>query len=135
MTNPHTLTILIAGATRGLGLGLVRAFLAHGWQVIATARDPRKADALDALQRDNADRLSIETLDVADPASIKALAPRLGQRKIDVLFVVAGVISQRETPLQELAPDAVAHEFATNAIGPVSLARWKRIRALSPGWM
>jgi NAD(P)-dependent dehydrogenase (short-subunit alcohol dehydrogenase family) len=122
MTNTHPHTILLAGATRGIGLGLVREFLGHGWQVIATARNPQKADALHDLQRTHTDRLDIETLDVADPASVKALATQLGPRKIDVLFVVAGISTQRDTPVQNIAPEAVAHEFITNATGPIALA-------------
>jgi len=122
MTNPHPKTILLAGATRGLGLGLAQEFLGRGWLVIATARDPQKAAALHDLQRNHPDRLAIETLDVADPASIKTLAKQLGGRKIDVLFVVAGISSQRDTPIQENPPEAIAREFITNATGPVALA-------------
>jgi NAD(P)-dependent dehydrogenase (short-subunit alcohol dehydrogenase family) len=122
MTNPLPQTILLAGATRGLGLGLVQEFLGRGWHVIATARSPDKATALHDIQRSHADRLSIETLDVAEAASIKALAAKLGGRKIDVLFVVAGISSQRDTPIEENPPEAIAREFITNATGPVALA-------------
>jgi NAD(P)-dependent dehydrogenase (short-subunit alcohol dehydrogenase family) len=121
MTQTHK-TVLLAGATRGIGLGLVREFLGHGWHVIATARDPHKAGALHDMRRDHADRLVIEILDVADLASIKALGARLGGQTIDVLFVIAGISSQRDTPVQEIAPQAVAQEFITNATGPVALA-------------
>ena len=40
---------LIIGASRGLGLGLVKELLADGWDVTATVRHPQKADALKAL--------------------------------------------------------------------------------------
>ncbi|MBO5393793.1 MAG: SDR family NAD(P)-dependent oxidoreductase, partial [Pseudomonas sp.] len=39
---------LIIGASRGLGLGLVKELLADGWTVTATVRDPKKAEALKA---------------------------------------------------------------------------------------
>lgn len=37
---------LVVGANRGIGLGVVEAFLDHGWDVIATARHPDQATAL-----------------------------------------------------------------------------------------
>jgi NAD(P)-dependent dehydrogenase (short-subunit alcohol dehydrogenase family) len=42
--------ILICGASRGLGLGLVRAFLDSGWQVHAVVREVRPASPLDGLR-------------------------------------------------------------------------------------
>ena len=44
MSTPKT--ALIIGASRGLGLGLVKQLLKDGWDVTATVRDPSKADAL-----------------------------------------------------------------------------------------
>lgn len=41
--------ILIVGASRGLGLGLAKQFSSAGWQVIATVRDPQRAEALNGL--------------------------------------------------------------------------------------
>ena len=39
-------TVLVAGASRGLGLEFARQYAADGWRVIATARQPEKAEAL-----------------------------------------------------------------------------------------
>ena len=49
MSTPKT--ALIIGASRGLGLGLVKQLLQDGWDVTATVRDPSKADALKAVVR------------------------------------------------------------------------------------
>ena len=35
-------TILVTGANRGLGLEFARQYAAEGWEVIATARNPKK---------------------------------------------------------------------------------------------
>ena len=43
-------TVFLAGASRGLGLEFARQYAADGWRVIATARDPRKADALGGVR-------------------------------------------------------------------------------------
>ena len=42
-------TIFILGASRGIGLGLVKEFLARGWQVVASERS--RSDALHALEQ------------------------------------------------------------------------------------
>ena len=115
-------TILLAGANRGLGLGLAREYLDRGWQVIATARDPQSAQGLRELQSAHQGALAIEQLDVADPASGAALAGRMGGRKLDALFVVAGMSGYKEAPIHEVPPEGVAREFVVNASGPVTLA-------------
>ena len=112
-------TILLAGASRGLGLGLTEEYLGRGWQVIATARTPDKADGLARL---HGDRLVVEQLDVADPASIAALAGRMGGRTLDVLFVVAGISTNSQVPAHQVGHADVAKEFITNTTGPIALA-------------
>jgi len=42
-------TALIIGASRGIGLELVRQYVADGWRVIATARDDAGRDRIQAL--------------------------------------------------------------------------------------
>jgi len=83
-------TILITGANRGLGLEFVRQYSTEGWQIIATCRDPEKADELKALR---SDKIRIEQLDTVNTASITALAPKLKGVVIDVLINNAGIYS------------------------------------------
>ena len=54
--------------------------------MIATVRDPQRAEALNGLPQ-----LRIETLDMDDAASVDQLAARLAGTPIDVLFVNAGI--------------------------------------------
>ena len=115
-------TILLAGASRGLGLGLAAEYLGRGWQVIATARSPDKADGLARLRAEHGDRLTVEQLDVAAPDSVGALAGRMGARRLDVLFVVAGINASAEEPVHKVSPEIVAREFLTNATSPIALA-------------
>ena len=112
-------TILLAGASRGLGLGLTQEYLSRGWQVIATARTPDKADGLAKLA---CDRLTVEQLDVSDPASVGALGGKLDGRTLDVLFVVAGISTNSQVPAHEVGHADVAKEFITNTTGPIALA-------------
>ena len=118
----ETGTILLAGASRGLGLGLARAYLEQGWQVVATVRDRGAATELAELARTHDTHLRIETLDVTSPADREALANALAGTKLDLLFVVAGMHAERETALADVPNDIAALEFLTNATGPVALA-------------
>ncbi len=115
-------TILLAGASRGLGLGLAAEYLSRGWQVIATARTPEKADGLAKLRAEYADRLTVLPLDVAAPESVKALAGTLDGRTLDVLFVVAGISTNGKVPAHTVGAEDVALEFTTNSIAPIALA-------------
>jgi NAD(P)-dependent dehydrogenase (short-subunit alcohol dehydrogenase family) len=78
---------LIVGASRGLGLGLVREFLSRGRRVIATVRDARQPGALAELSGP----LRIESVDVAHAESIAALRRTLEGESLDILMVNAGV--------------------------------------------
>ena len=79
-------TALIIGASRGLGLGLVKTLLADGWQVTATVRNPQNAEALQALGK-----VRIEKLDMDDQQAVIALSQQLKGEMFDLLFVNAGV--------------------------------------------
>ena len=111
---------LIVAGSRGLGLGLVREYLARGWHVTATARTP--SVELDALLRESSDRLAIVSLDVTLVAQVAALAARLEGRKFDLLFLNAGILIGRGAALSTVPESEVAKIFATNAIGPIRVA-------------
>jgi NAD(P)-dependent dehydrogenase (short-subunit alcohol dehydrogenase family) len=82
------MNILVIGASRGIGLELVRRYAAAGAQVTATARSEAGLQTIKAL---GAKALK---LDVADPASVSGLARLLEGEKIDLALYVAGVYTQ-----------------------------------------
>lgn len=110
-------TILIVGASRGLGLGLARQFSSQGWQVIATVRDPARADALKALAG-----VRIEALELDDADSLERLAQRLAGTQLDVLYVNAGIAGPQGKPATAASQMEVGQLFFTNAVAPVRLA-------------
>lgn len=114
---------LIVGANRGIGLGVVREMLRRDWRVVATARTPATADALNELAEQNRGRLDVEQLDINDPRQIDAFPARLHGRKLDAVLVNAGVAG----PAHRSASAATAEETGalmfTNAIAPIRLAR------------
>lgn len=118
-STPGETTILIAGASRGLGLGLAAAFLSRGWHVIGTVRGSERT-GLHELAEANAGRVAVESLDIDDPANVVALRERLTGRRLDALFVNAGT-APREQDVYVGAVTTVEFNrvMLTNALGPM----------------
>ena len=111
---------LIVGASRGLGLGLVRTHLERGWRVTATQRSP--SVELEALRREAGDRLRIETLDITAAAQLEPLAARLAGEEYELLFLNAGIMAGRALPIGAVAEEDVIGVFMTNAVCPIRVA-------------
>ncbi len=111
---------LIIGASRGLGLGLTRQFLARDWQIVATRRGA--APGLEEAARAHPKALRLEQVDIDHPAQISALVGRLAGETFDLLFVNAGVSSPPEVPLAKVADAEISRVLFTNAINPVRTA-------------
>ena len=84
-------TVLLIGASRGIGLELARQYRQDGWRVIATARDDAGLQRLRALDGE------VLRVDVAEPASNSGLAWQLDGEKLDLSVYVAGVIDRAST--------------------------------------
>ena len=82
-------TVLIVGASRGIGHEFARAYCRDGWRVQATARDKASLSALDAM---GAQTFS---LDVTQPEQVAALAWQLDGEALDVAIIVSGVYGPR----------------------------------------
>ncbi len=107
-------TVLLIGASRGIGLELARQYREDGWRVIATARN---SDGLERLKG-----LGCETLrvDVTDPSSNSGLSWQLDGEKIDLAIYVAGAMDRASanTPPTRDSFDAVMH---TNVMGAMQV--------------
>jgi NAD(P)-dependent dehydrogenase (short-subunit alcohol dehydrogenase family) len=109
-------TIVITGASRGLGLEFVRQYAADGDRVIAACRHPDKATALKAIKGD----VRVVALDIADAGSIHALAETLGIEPIDIVINNAGVYGKAQS-LSKTDYAAWEDVFRINTIGPLHL--------------
>lgn len=119
-------SVVITGASRGLGLASAAHLHRQGWRVVAAMRSPEAGlERLRAATGASVDdsRLIGVRLDLSDAASIAAAASRIEESvgAPDALVHNAGIAAVG--PVEEL-PDAVwAQVFATNFFGPVALTR------------
>jgi NAD(P)-dependent dehydrogenase (short-subunit alcohol dehydrogenase family) len=115
-------TILITGANRGIGLALAQEYADRGWRVVATARRPDDAAALNALATSN-DKVRIVKLDVTNDRDIEALVADLKGEPIDVLLNNAGSnAGGRGQTFGKLDYEVFEELMRVNAIGPLKMA-------------
>jgi len=111
-------TVLITGASSGIGEATARHFLDAGWNVAACMRRPER-HRFDA----SASRLAVLPMDVTVEGSIasgvEAAESRFGG--IDVLVNNAGYALLG--PVEALTPEALRRQFETNLIGLVAVTR------------
>ena len=113
--------ILVTGANRGLGLEFTKQYAQRGARIIATARKPEKAEALNALAADNGN-ITVEKLDVTDHAAIDALAARYVDQPIDLLLNNAGIGGGIENQLfGKMNYDTFDQVMAVNVKGPMKM--------------
>lgn len=103
-------SVVIVGASRGIGREFVRQYAAEGWQVFATVRETGST----------IDGATVLTADVTDEASLTAMAE--GLPAIDLLILNAG-LGNREPGLAGIDAAKWTEVMAINALGPMLAAR------------
>ncbi|NMM46636.1 SDR family oxidoreductase [Rhodospirillaceae bacterium KN72] len=106
-------TILITGASRGIGRRLAELYSAGGWEVISACRNPAGCDPVGEPL----------ALDVGDAGSIAAAAKALSGRSIDVLWNNAGIYIDKGQALKDLRAEDWLESFRINTIAPIMLCR------------
>jgi NAD(P)-dependent dehydrogenase (short-subunit alcohol dehydrogenase family) len=115
-------TVLVTGASRGLGLELARQYVHDGWEVLACARSPHTAQALERLAGTSDGHLSVHALDVTDFGAVGALARKLDGRPIDVLINNAGTMGARGSGFGSSDYAAWDETFHLNTFAPMRVA-------------
>lgn len=105
-------SVVIVGASRGIGREFVRQYAADGWQVFATVRTPAG---------DLGDGVTELVADVTDEASLAAAAAALPEG-IDLVVLNAG-INVHDGALKTVDAARWAEVMAVNALGPLLAAR------------
>ena len=111
-------TVLLIGASRGLGFAMAAEYLRRGWHVIATAR-ATSTDQLRRIAKDVDAALEVETVDITIPAQVASLRARLGDRRMDVLFVNAGVKNDDRETIADVSTEEFVRVMVTNSLSPM----------------
>lgn len=126
-------TAIVTGGYAGIGLPTTRVLAAAGARVIVPARDPAKAEAALA----GVERVVIESMDLAVPASIDAFAARFGDQPLHLLVNNAGImappLARDERGLEsQLAVNHVGHaRLFARLVPALRRASGARVVALS----
>ncbi|MEC3957647.1 SDR family oxidoreductase [Nocardia sp. CDC153] len=114
MSSTPTRTVLVTGASSGIGKATAAAFAAQGHQVIGTSRNPDTLAAADRVPG-----VEYRALDLTDAESIRRFVADLGP--VDVLVNNAG--ESQAGPLAELPGEAIERLFRLNVFGAITLTQ------------
>ncbi|WP_434641765.1 SDR family NAD(P)-dependent oxidoreductase [Klebsiella sp. I138] len=120
MTTLARQTVLIVGASRGLGHAMAAEFLRHNWNVTGTVRDMQHPTPLHQLAQAYPGRVRLETLDICDNDRLAALDQKLSTERLDMLFVNAGTTNRDPTQtIGEVSTEEFIEVMQTNALAPM----------------
>lgn len=117
--SPSAPSVLLIGASRGLGYAMAQEFLQRGWNVVGTVRAGTRTKLHD-LADATPGQLVVEDVDMAEAQQLVDLRTRLSHRRFDILFVNAGTANrnQNET-IAEVSTEEFVHVMVTNALSPM----------------
>ncbi len=115
------MNVLITGASRGIGLEMVRHGIEQGWRVFACCRHPQQADSLlNTAQLANG-RVSVHVADLNELATLQALAYELRSDPLDMLIHNAGVYGSMDHQFGKVDVMSWQQAFMINTIAPLKL--------------
>ena len=112
--------VLITGANRGLGLEFARQYATDGWDVIATARNPKHSETLEELAKNKT--VSVLSLDVTSNESTRQLVKALSGKPVDLLILNSAIYTRDGNKLGELNFADWRESFETNVLGAIRVA-------------
>src|SRR5437016_1083065 len=109
---PNRKTVIVTGASQGIGAGIVQAFLARGHNVVGTARSATKSKELSA-----SDHLALIDGDIGQFETAQKVAQLAIKRfgSIDAVVANAGIFLVK--PFTEYTADAFRALVSTNLAG------------------
>lgn len=110
-------SVLVTGASRGIGRSVVARLAAHGWDVLAGVR--REQDAVAVAEIDPA-RVRGVLLDLTDPEHLAALPGALPAR-LDAVVANAGIVVGG--PIEALPLSELRRQLEVNVVGQAGLVQ------------
>lgn len=109
-------SVLVSGASRGIGESIATYLAAKGWDVFAGVRSDRDADKV----RGHHPRITPVTLDVTSAEHVAALYESLPERLDAVVNNAAVVVTG---PMEAVAPAALRRQLEVNVVGQVAVTQ------------
>jgi len=117
-------TVLITGANRGLGIELVKIYLAANYTVFAGTR--QNSDLLEQLKTKHQEKLTIVPLDVSEDASVETAAKNIHSYQVPLDIIInnaAARFDETMNPLEDIKFDVAMKAFNINALGPLRITK------------
>jgi len=128
--NHTSKTVIVTGASQGIGAGTVQAFLARGYNVVGTARNATRSKQLPA-----SDRLALLDGDIGQFGTAQKVAALAVERfgSIDAVVANAGIFIVK--PFTEYTPDDFQALVAINLLGFIYVTQFavKQMQAQQTG--
>jgi NAD(P)-dependent dehydrogenase (short-subunit alcohol dehydrogenase family) len=115
-------SILVTGASRGLGLALTESFSQAGWTVFAPCRDPNRAPLLTEAAHATPELVRLFPLDVTDHGAVDELSAELRDESIDILFNNAGIYGPKKMFFGQLDYPAWREVMEINTLAPMKMS-------------
>lgn len=113
---PTGRSILIIGASRGLGYSMAAEFAGREWRVVGTVRAP--GTPLHNLAAERPGMVEIEALDMTDHDQILAVRDRFVGGQFDIVFINGGIANRTpEATMAGVSTDEFVHVMVTNVLG------------------
>jgi NAD(P)-dependent dehydrogenase (short-subunit alcohol dehydrogenase family) len=116
------MNVLISGASRGIGLEMVKYGIEQNWRIFACCRHPQQAESLLAVAKLANGRVSVHVADMEELATIQALAYELRNEAIDILINNAGIYGSDKNRFGNVDVQSWINTFQVNSIAPLKVA-------------
>jgi NAD(P)-dependent dehydrogenase (short-subunit alcohol dehydrogenase family) len=115
------MNVLITGASRGIGLEMVKYGIEQGWRIFACCRHPQQADSLLSVAKLANGGVSVHVADMDELATIQALAYELRNESIDILVNNAGIYGSDNNKFGSVDVASWLNTFQVNSIAPLKV--------------
>ena len=111
-------SVLIIGASRGLGHAMAAEFVRRDWRVVGTVLETDRTP-LHELAEQYPGQVQLAPLDIREAQQIAALHQRLAERRFDILFVNAGTAGKMDDTVRNVSTEDFIRIMVTNAWSPM----------------